>query len=154
MIHRGKVFAKDAHIKEILILPSSIDLHSSPLLLEGKIIIQDKASCFPAFVLNPEPESHVIDACAAPGNKTSHLSAIMKNTGKIYAFDMDQRRLGTLIKLTSRAGCKSMKFPCVNVKWVNVKWLTSTGRHHTSLSKLLTNRSARPQIQKSQVYSP
>jgi putative methyltransferase len=105
--YKGKFVAQDIHIKEILILPSSIDLHDNPLLLNGHIIIQDKASCFPAFVLSPPANSVCIDACAAPGNKTSHLSAILNNTGKIFAFDMDQRRLNTLIKLTGRAGCKS-----------------------------------------------
>jgi putative methyltransferase len=62
---------------------------------------------------------HAIDACAAPGNKTSHLSALMKNTGKIWAFDLDSRRLGLLKKLTGRAGCKSKSFEfifCVKTK--------------------------------------
>lgn len=50
-----------------------------------QIILQDKASCFPAVVLAPMAEEHatVIDATAAPGNKTSHLSALMQNKGKV-----------------------------------------------------------------------
>jgi putative methyltransferase len=68
---------------------------------------KDKASCFPAHVCQAPKGVHAIDACAAPGNKTSHLSALMKNTGKIWAFDLDSRRLDLLKKLTNKAGCKS-----------------------------------------------
>lgn len=104
-----KEFHRDAHLDCLLVLPPNSDLHMDPFLLNGKIILQDKASCFPAFILNPPQGSLVVDACAAPGNKTSHLSAIMKNTGKIIAFDMDKRRLDTLIKLTNKAGCKNIE---------------------------------------------
>ena len=40
-----------------------------------------QASCIPAYVLDPPPGSIVIDACAAPGNKTTHLSAITRDKG-------------------------------------------------------------------------
>ena len=40
-----------------------------------------QASCLPAFLLAPPPGSHVIDACAAPGNKSTHLACLMKNNG-------------------------------------------------------------------------
>ncbi|KAI9204421.1 S-adenosyl-L-methionine-dependent methyltransferase [Polychytrium aggregatum] len=98
----------DKHVPNLLVFPANTDFHEHPLLLNGGIVLQDKASCFPAYILNPPPNSTVIDACAAPGNKTSHLSAIMNNTGRIYAFDKDQKRLQTLIKLCGRAGCKNI----------------------------------------------
>ncbi|KAJ3160843.1 putative 28S rRNA (cytosine-C(5))-methyltransferase [Geranomyces michiganensis] len=106
---KGKTFQRDQHIPEMLLLPSNVDLHANPLLLNGSIIIQDKASCFPAYVLNAPRNSVCIDACAAPGNKTSHLSAVMGNTGRIFAFDMDKRRLTILRKMTKRAGCKNIE---------------------------------------------
>ncbi len=40
-----------------------------------------QASCLPAYLLHPKSKSTVIDACAAPGNKTTHLASIMKNRG-------------------------------------------------------------------------
>ncbi|KAJ3239968.1 putative 28S rRNA (cytosine-C(5))-methyltransferase [Chytriomyces hyalinus] len=112
-MHLGKMKPKtllyDPHIPNLLVLPPNSDFHNSDLLLKGHIILQDKASCFPAFILNPSPNSTVIDACAAPGNKTSHLSMLMNNTGTIHAFDKDPLRLQTLIRLTGRAGCTNIK---------------------------------------------
>ena len=103
-----KSFCQDKHLPEILILPPSSDLHKDELFLSGGIILQDKASCFPAFILNPPKNAVVMDGCAAPGNKTSHLSAIMENTGKIFAVDMDRKRLDTLDRLTEKAGCTNI----------------------------------------------
>lgn len=99
---------QDPHLPELLILPSGTDLHADALYVRGDIIIQDKASCFPAFVLNPPPGSNVVDACAAPGNKTSHVVARMNNQGKVQAYDLDVRRLELLKRMTSKAGCNSM----------------------------------------------
>ncbi|KAI9345555.1 S-adenosyl-L-methionine-dependent methyltransferase [Obelidium mucronatum] len=106
---KPKTVTNDPHIPNLLVLPAASDFHNNELLLKGHIILQDKASCFPAFILNPPPNSVVIDGCAAPGNKTSHLSMLMNNTGTIHAFDKDPIRLQTLIKLTGRAGCKNIK---------------------------------------------
>ncbi|KAI8985130.1 williams-Beuren syndrome critical region protein 20 copy A [Pilobolus umbonatus] len=103
-----KEFCRDRHLPDLLIFHQRTDFHDHPFYLSGNIILQDKASCFPAHVCQPSPNAHAIDACAAPGNKTSHLSALMKNKGKIWAFDLDSRRLQLLKKLTNRAGCKNI----------------------------------------------
>lgn len=78
-------FAKDEHISDLLLFPPDTQFASDPLYHEGKIILQDKASCFPAFILAPHSREGtvVIDATAAPGNKTSHLCALMNNKGKV-----------------------------------------------------------------------
>ncbi|KAK9761551.1 hypothetical protein K7432_013468 [Basidiobolus ranarum] len=103
---KPKTVRRDYHLPELLVLPPTTDLHADPMYLSGEIILQDKASCFPAHILNPPPGSFAIDGCAAPGNKTSHMACIMGNNGKIWAIDQDKRRLGTLVKLTGKAGCK------------------------------------------------
>ncbi|NXL36382.1 NSUN5 methyltransferase, partial [Glaucidium brasilianum] len=100
----GKKFLLDLHLPELLVFPPQTDLHDNLLYTSGHIILQDKASCLPAFLLAPAAGSHVIDACAAPGNKTSHLAAILKNKGQIFAFDVDTKRLATMNTMLMRAG--------------------------------------------------
>nr|XP_035136138.1 28S rRNA (cytosine-C(5))-methyltransferase isoform X3 [Callithrix jacchus] len=101
---KGKRFLLDPVVPELLAFPAQTDLHEHPLYRAGHLILQDRASCLPAMLLDPPPGSHVIDACAAPGNKTSHLAALLKNQGKIFAFDLDAKRLSSMATLLARAG--------------------------------------------------
>ncbi|GAM20478.1 hypothetical protein SAMD00019534_036530 [Acytostelium subglobosum LB1] len=105
----AKTFFQDQDFPSILVFAPNVDLHDHPLLLSGHIILQDKASCLPAFVLNPPENTLAIDSCSAPGNKTSLLSALMKNTGRIYAIEKDAKRMGTLVKLTGRSRCNNIQ---------------------------------------------
>ncbi|KAJ7116379.1 S-adenosyl-L-methionine-dependent methyltransferase [Mycena epipterygia] len=106
-----KGFAKDEHIPNLLLFPPQTTFHDDSAYKTGKLILQDKASCFPAVVLAPPASKGaiVIDATAAPGNKTTHLSALMRNVGKLYAFERDRKRFGTLTMMLSKAGCKNVE---------------------------------------------
>ncbi|XP_036622803.1 28S rRNA (cytosine-C(5))-methyltransferase [Trichosurus vulpecula] len=101
---QGKLFFLDSLLPELLVFSAGTDFHKHPLYQAGHLILQDKASCLPATLLAPPPGSHVIDACAAPGNKTSYLAALLKNQGKIFAFDLDAGRLATMATMLTRAG--------------------------------------------------
>lgn len=115
-----KGFSNDLHVPNLLVFPPNTTFRGDELYTSGKIILQDKASCFPALILSPPAteESVVIDATAAPGNKTSHLSALMKNKGKLYAFERDRKRFQTLKMMLSKAGCS-------NVSPINADFLTT-----------------------------
>ncbi|KTW27371.1 hypothetical protein T552_02350 [Pneumocystis carinii B80] len=101
-------YAIDTHIPDLLAFHSSTALTQHPAYLDGSLILQDKASCVPAFVLSPPSKSHVIDACASPGNKTTHLAAIMKGTGHIFAFERNAQRFDTLKTMVNKAGAAHM----------------------------------------------
>ncbi|KAL0954648.1 hypothetical protein HGRIS_003600 [Hohenbuehelia grisea] len=115
----SKGFCSDEHIPNLLQFAPRTLFHDDEAYNSGKVILQDKASCFPAAILDPPASDAavVIDATAAPGNKTSHLSALMGNRGKLYAFERDRRRFSTLTKMLSNAQCK-------NVSPVNADFLT------------------------------
>jgi 16S rRNA (cytosine967-C5)-methyltransferase len=60
---------------------------------EGYFYIQDMASSLAAEIANPEAGMTVLDVCAAPGAKTSHMAQLMQNKGRIFALDYSKRRM-------------------------------------------------------------
>lgn len=74
----------------------------------GLFYVQDPAAAFAGEVLNPTPGSIVIDMCASPGGKTTHFAQIMKDTGKIYAFDVSQKKINKIKENAQRLGFNSI----------------------------------------------
>ena len=70
----------------------------------GLITIQDESSMLPATVLNPQPGMKVLDMCAAPGGKTTHLAEMMNNEGSILATDLHPKKLDLIEENTARLG--------------------------------------------------
>ncbi|MBL8794583.1 MAG: 16S rRNA (cytosine(967)-C(5))-methyltransferase RsmB [Planctomycetia bacterium] len=75
-----------------------------PGYAEGWFSVQDESATNVAAALAPTPGSRVLDLCAAPGGKTTHLAEQMDNRGEIIACDVDERRLQTVRELCSRLG--------------------------------------------------
>lgn len=102
----------DEHIPNLIAVSPHFGFAKCAAYKSGAIILQDKASCFPAYLLDPKPEDgDVIDGCAAPGNKTTHLAAIVRSQQTkqqpqttIHAFEKDARRAKTLEKMVKIAG--------------------------------------------------
>ncbi|KAK7562476.1 S-adenosyl-L-methionine-dependent methyltransferase, partial [Phyllosticta citricarpa] len=89
----AKVLHIDEHIPDLIALPPRADLTKNTAYQRGQLIIQDKASCFPAYLLDAQPEDgDIIDACAAPGNKTTHLAALVTKAAKAEAKGQKPRR--------------------------------------------------------------
>lgn len=105
-------FVLDIHVPNLLVFAASTNFTESSAYNRGEIVLQDKASCLPAFLLSPPEGARVIDACAAPGMKTSHLSAIMNNTGNIVAVEMNAARLKTLNIILSELGVSNVRTMC------------------------------------------
>ncbi len=70
----------------------------------GLITIQDESSMLPATVLNPRPGMKVLDMCAAPGGKTTHMAEKMNNEGSILATDLHPKKLDLIEENTARLG--------------------------------------------------
>ncbi len=78
---------------------SHLDLYKN-----GYFTVQDISAGLTAKILNPKSKQMVLDACSAPGGKTTHLAEIMNNQGKIYAWDLYEHRLNLVTQNAKRLG--------------------------------------------------
>lgn len=117
VLGRGKCLLLDEHVPNLVAISPSFEIIKTEAYRTGKVILQDKASCFPAYLLDARPEDgDAIDSCSAPGNKTTHLAAIIhsrttesqKGQSTVYAFEKDPRRAKTLEKMVKLAGADDM----------------------------------------------
>lgn len=118
----------DALLPDVLKFPPGTQLHDDVLVKNASIILQVEnafvfmwivcsqgyGSCMASHALAPCKGWLVIDACAAPGNKTTHLSALMNKSGKIVAFDLHQTRLSKLQENVRLTGATNVKCQKVN----------------------------------------
>jgi 16S rRNA (cytosine967-C5)-methyltransferase len=77
--------------------------------VDGACVVQDEASMLVARLLEPRPGETVIDACAAPGTKTTHLAQLMDDRGHIIALDPQPARLARVNEATARLGVASVE---------------------------------------------
>lgn len=75
-----------------------------PGFREGFFTIQDESSQLAAIFLAPLPGERVLDLCAAPGGKTTHLAQLMENRGAILACDTARRKLALIEENAARLG--------------------------------------------------
>lgn len=75
------------------------DPASLPGFKSGLFTVQDEAAQLVSYLLSPKPGDKVLDACCAPGGKTTHIAELMSNNGEIAALDINESRLGLVEKL-------------------------------------------------------
>ena len=83
-------------------------LAQHPLFLEGAVEVQDEGSQLLGYLLEPRRGELVIDLCAGAGGKTLLLGALMKNTGRLYAYDVSDKRLAKLKPRLARSGLSNV----------------------------------------------
>ncbi len=77
---------------------------SLPGFQEGLFTVQDESSQLAALFLSPLPGETILDLCAAPGGKATHLAQLMENRGSILACDRDDRKLRLVREAAARLG--------------------------------------------------
>lgn len=89
-------------------MPSRLNISKHVLFTEGKIEVQDEGSQLLAHLVAPKRGMMVADFCAGAGGKTLAMGALMRNTGRLYAFDVSERRLHNLGQRLKRSGLSNL----------------------------------------------
>ncbi|CCE62468.1 hypothetical protein TPHA_0C03150 [Tetrapisispora phaffii CBS 4417] len=87
------------------IFDSQVPIGATSEYLAGQYILQAASSFLPVVALDPQLNERVLDMAAAPGGKTTYISALMKNTGCVFANDANKARTKSLIANIHRLGC-------------------------------------------------
>ncbi|KAL2147736.1 hypothetical protein VTI28DRAFT_7088 [Corynascus sepedonium] len=90
------------------VFESTVPLGATPEYLAGHYILQAASSFLPVMALCPQENERCLDMAAAPGGKTTHMAALMKNTGVIFANDPNKSRAKGLIGNIHRLGARNV----------------------------------------------
>jgi 16S rRNA (cytosine967-C5)-methyltransferase len=93
---------RDPELPEALVLEEPFDLHASPSWREGGLVAQSRGAMLVSRALAPEPGERVLDLCAAPGGKSTHLAALMDGEGEVLAVECNARRAAALEQTARR----------------------------------------------------
>ncbi|MGH2867958.1 MAG: 16S rRNA (cytosine(967)-C(5))-methyltransferase RsmB [Solirubrobacteraceae bacterium] len=96
-------------LPEALVFNGAFDVHGSELWRRGAIMAQSRGSMLPARALAPSPGQRVLDLCAAPGAKTSHLAALMEGDGEVVAVERHSGRAQALVQTAARMGASGVR---------------------------------------------
>ena len=106
------------------VLKTPFNLGASHEFLQGYYYLQNVASMLPAIVLNPKSSDIVIDMCAAPGSKATHIAQLMGNEGTLILIDKNKNRIPALEVNLRRLGIINslvLNFDAIKLRELEIK---------------------------------
>lgn len=94
------------NVSQAIEILSGINPTEIPGFEQGEFYVQDWMAQHPALMLDPQPGQRVLDLCAAPGGKTTHIASLMKNEGYILAVDTVRKKIEMIEENCQRLGVK------------------------------------------------
>lgn len=105
----GYILKKSEISKRTYFVENPTNILNSDLFKNGDFTVQDVGSILTSEILNPKENSKVLDICSAPGGKTTHISFLMNNTGKILANDIVKNKIKKIKENCNRLKIKNVE---------------------------------------------
>ncbi len=100
---------EETDLEDFIVIKKVKNIENLDLFKRGYFTIQDKSAGLTSIILNPQENDIILDACSAPGGKTTHLAQIMNNKGKIISWDLYEHRLNLVKENAKRLGIDIIK---------------------------------------------
>ncbi|MEK7435012.1 MAG: 16S rRNA (cytosine(967)-C(5))-methyltransferase RsmB [Cyanobacteriota bacterium] len=116
LLLENEIKYSETNLNDVLKIEQKISVKEIKGYEDGFFYIQDLAAASIAHILNPKENDIILDFCSFPGGKTSHISQLMNNKGKIYAIDSNKNREKVFIENISKLGCKNIETLITNAE--------------------------------------
>ncbi|MBY6036145.1 16S rRNA (cytosine(967)-C(5))-methyltransferase RsmB [Fictibacillus nanhaiensis] len=94
-------------------------LPESNVYKKGWVTIQDESSMLVAKAVAPVPGEKILDACAAPGGKSTHMAEMMKSKGKVVSLDLHEHKIDLIKNQAARLGLENIHASVLDARKVN-----------------------------------
>lgn len=95
---------KEGVLDDFLVLENVKKLENLQLFKDGLFTVQDEAAALSVLILDPKEKDIILDACSAPGGKTTYIAELMGNKGRIESWDIYEHRINLIKENTKRLG--------------------------------------------------
>lgn len=113
---------------EAVIIKGGRSIENNELFNEGLITVQDESAMLVAPVLDVENGDTVLDLCAAPGGKTTHIAELLEGTGKVLAFDLHENKLSLIKENVERLGLSNVEVEVMDATKLNSKYISASDK--------------------------
>lgn len=108
-----------------LLINEPSNIAETAMFKEGLLSVQDIGAQMAGLMLAPEPGDAVLDVCAAPGGKTTHMAELMENEGRIDAWDIHAHKVELIRKNAERLGISIINASCHDARKLDESLLAS-----------------------------
>ena len=119
----GITYTDGLYNEEALNIRGTSSIEDLDIFREGLFAVQDESSMLTSKIMNPIPDSLILDVCSAPGGKAAHMAELMNNKGLIIARDIHQHKLDLINKTCERLGISIVKAELFDALIIDEKYI-------------------------------
>lgn len=124
----GKKITIDKKLPYVLHVEGRLNLECSEAYQQGLYTLQNINSMYAAEILSPQPGETIMDLCAAPGGKTTHIAEKMQDRGEVLAFDIYPHKIALIEHAARRLGISCIRAEMGNAEETKAEYLEKADR--------------------------